>query len=246
LPNYRDEGVVLKTTKLGEADRIVTILTLGHGKVRAVGKGVRRTKSRFGARLEPFMRDDLLLATGRTFDIVSQCVCLSPYAESIAQAYDAFVSANAIVETADKLVATEHEPVRDQYLLVISALNALSRRLHAPNDISNSYVLRALSLAGWAPRLNSCVVCGRADGLNWFSVPLGGCVCDSDRTTDSHHFNDSEAAIVKALLSGDWEVLDERGGSQPEGSRLGINHLVEDWGEYYLERPLRSLKLVDY
>ena len=69
---YRDEGVVLRTSKLGEADRIITILTRGHGKIRAVAKGVRRTKSRFGARLEPFMRVDVLIAEGRSLDVVSQ------------------------------------------------------------------------------------------------------------------------------------------------------------------------------
>ena len=63
MPLYRDEGVVLRTAKLGEADRIITLLTREHGKIRAVAKGVRRTKSRFGARLEPFMRVDLLIAS---------------------------------------------------------------------------------------------------------------------------------------------------------------------------------------
>src|SRR3712207_7379727 len=66
---YRDEGIVLRTQKLGEADRIVTVLTRRHGKVRAVAKGVRRTKSKFGARLEPFSHVDLQLYTGRTLDI---------------------------------------------------------------------------------------------------------------------------------------------------------------------------------
>src|SRR3712207_2111879 len=65
---YRDEGVVLRTQKLGEADRIITVLTRRHGKVRAVAKGVRRTKSKFGARLEPFSHVDLQLYTGRTLD----------------------------------------------------------------------------------------------------------------------------------------------------------------------------------
>ena len=80
---YRDEGVILKTTKLGEADRIVTMLTRNHGKIRAVAKGVRRTKSRFGARLEPFMRADMLLAQGRNLDVVSQAVSLAAYATPI-------------------------------------------------------------------------------------------------------------------------------------------------------------------
>ena len=61
MPLYQDEGVVLRTAKLGEADRILTLLTRDHGKVRAVAKGVRRTKSRFGGRLEPFMRVALLV-----------------------------------------------------------------------------------------------------------------------------------------------------------------------------------------
>ena len=69
---YRDEGVVLRTQKLGEADRIITLLTRRHGKVRAVAKGVRRTKSKFGARLEPFSHVDLQLYTGRNLDIVTQ------------------------------------------------------------------------------------------------------------------------------------------------------------------------------
>ena len=79
---YRDEGVVLRTSKLGEADRIITILTRGHGKIRAVAKGVRRTKSRFGARLEPFMRVDVLIAEGRSLDVVSQAEAVAAYGDS--------------------------------------------------------------------------------------------------------------------------------------------------------------------
>ena len=61
---YRDEGVVLRTQKLGEADRIITVLTKNHGRVRAVGKGVRRTSSKFGARLEPFSHVDVQFYVG--------------------------------------------------------------------------------------------------------------------------------------------------------------------------------------
>ena len=71
MPLYRDEAVVLRTHKLGEADRIITLLTRHHGRVRAVAKGVRRTSSKFGARLEPFSHVDLQFAEGRTLDVVS-------------------------------------------------------------------------------------------------------------------------------------------------------------------------------
>ena len=66
---YRDEAVVLRTQKLGEADRIITLLTRGSGRVRAVAKGVRRTKLAFGSRLEPFTHVDLQLAEGRSLDV---------------------------------------------------------------------------------------------------------------------------------------------------------------------------------
>jgi DNA repair protein RecO (recombination protein O) len=73
VPTYRDEAVVLRTHKLGEADRIITMLSRRHGKIRAVAKGVRRTTSKFGARLEPFSHVDFpQLAVGRTLDVITQ------------------------------------------------------------------------------------------------------------------------------------------------------------------------------
>ena len=110
MPLYQDEGVVLRTAKLGEADRILTLLTRDHGKVRAVAKGVRRTKSRFGGRLEPFMRVALLIAEGRSLDVVSQAESIAAYAGPICADFQAYTAANVICETADNLVATEKEP----------------------------------------------------------------------------------------------------------------------------------------
>ena len=158
MPLYQDEGVVLRTAKLGEADRILTLLTRDHGKVRAVAKGVRRTKSRFGGRLEPFMRVALLIAEGRSLDVVSQAESIAAYAGPICADFQAYTAANVICETADNLVATEKEPAVAQYRLVLGALNALAKHAHEPSTIGDSYVLRALAIAGWTPRLRVCVV----------------------------------------------------------------------------------------
>lgn len=176
MPLYQDEGVVLRTAKLGEADRILTLLTRDHGKVRAVAKGVRRTKSRFGGRLEPFMRVALLIAEGRSLDVVSQAESIAAYAGPICADFQAYTAANVICETADKLVATEKEPAVAQYRLVLGALNALAKHAHEPSTIGDSYVLRALAIAGWTPRLRVCVVCGEpiSSTLSWyFSIPAG-------------------------------------------------------------------------
>ncbi|KAB7785721.1 DNA repair protein RecO [Bifidobacterium cebidarum] len=235
---YRDEGVILRTAKLGEADRIITILTRGHGKIRAVAKGVRRTKSRFGARLEPFMRADLLIAEGRALDTVSQAESIAAYGAVIAVDYNAYEAANVIVETIDKLASSEHECVPAQYQLLIGALNALAKHAHAPRAISGSYVMRALSLAGWTPRMGTCVVCGQRMG-SYFSIASGGVMCEADHTTDARRIPPRALQEFQALVQGDWTVLD--------GVPLQrvTEELVEDWAEYYLERPIRSLRLID-
>ena len=106
---YRDRGIVLRSVKLGEADRIVTFLTEGRGKVRAVAKGVRRTSSRFGARLEPFMVADLQLVSGRTLDIVTQAVAKGAYGGNIAADYSRYTVAAAMTETAEKLTDVDGE-----------------------------------------------------------------------------------------------------------------------------------------
>src|SRR6188472_1345672 len=102
---YRDEGVVLRVQKLGEADRIVTLLTRRTGRVRAVGKGVRRTTSRFGARLEPFSHVDLQLWAGRSLDIVTQAETIGAYGKDIVGDYGRYTAGTAVLETAERLTA---------------------------------------------------------------------------------------------------------------------------------------------
>ena len=242
------------------ADRIVTLLTRSHGKIRAVAKGVRRVKSRFGGRLEPFMRVDVLIATGRTLDVVSQAESISAYAAPICADYGAYGIANVMVETADKLVSAEGERAVAQYRLLVGGLNALARHAHPATAIGESYVLRALALAGWTPRLHSCVVCGRhvavspvagesgddggagesrMSGPMFFSPSAGGLMCSIDRTPDAKRIDPDEVVQLSAAVDGDWGVLD---GAPPDARVL---RFVEDWGEYYLERPIRSLRLLD-
>jgi DNA repair protein RecO (recombination protein O) len=96
VPTYRDEAIVPRTHKLGEADRIVTMLTREHGKVRAVAKGVRRTTSRIGARMEPFMVADVQLYEGWNLDIVNQVETIQPFAKAIADDYGLFTAARAM------------------------------------------------------------------------------------------------------------------------------------------------------
>ena len=95
VPTYRDEAVVLRTHKLGEADRIITMLSRRHGKIRAAAKGVRRTTSKFGARLEPFSHIDLQLAVGHTLDVITQVESLEAFGEPLTDDYPAYTAGHA-------------------------------------------------------------------------------------------------------------------------------------------------------
>src|SRR5687768_9511701 len=166
---YRDEGIVLRTQKLGEADRIVTVLTRRHGKVRAVAKGVRRTKSKFGARLEPFSHVDLQLWTGRTLDIVSQAESIRSYGSPIAADYPAYTAGTAVLETADRLTVEEKEPSLRLFLLVVGALRSLADKTHPPGLVLDAFLLRAMSVAGWEPALSDCARCAEPGPHRHFS-----------------------------------------------------------------------------
>jgi len=157
---YRDDGIVLRTQKLGEADRIITILGRTTGRVRAVAKGVRRTKSRFGARLEPFTHVDLMLHPGRSLDVITQAEVIRPYGEPLTADYPRYTAGVAMLETAERFTPMEKEPALRQLLLLIGGLRSLGESEHDSRLILDAFLLRSLAVAGYAPALEECARCG--------------------------------------------------------------------------------------
>ena len=238
---YRDDAIVLRAQKLGEADRIVTLLTREHGKVRAVGKGVRRTSSRFGARLEPFMLVDVQLYAGRSLDTVTQAETIGPYARRICEDYGLYTAGAAMLETAERLVADEREPAVQQYWLLAGALRALSEHAHAPGLVLDSYLLRALAVAGWAPSFVDCARCGEPGPHHAFAVAQGGAVCSRCRPPGSTAPAPQTFALLAALLAGEWDAAD----ASDARHRKEASGLVAAYSQYHLERTLRSLRMVE-
>ena len=245
MPTFRDEAVVLRTHKLGEADRIITLLSRRHGKVRAVARGVRRTSSKFGARLEPFSHVDLQFATGRSLHVITQAVTLHPYSEPLSHDYQRFTSGQVMIETADRLVVEEGEPALQQYQLLVGALHALtSGTSDGPRPgvvVMDAYLLRAIALAGYAPSLSDCARCGAAGPHEAFSPAMGGMVCRQCRPPGVAHPDPATIAYLAALLSGNWPATREAGSDVVrEGSGL-----VAAFVGWHLDRGLRSLGHVD-
>lgn len=240
MPLYRDAAIVLRTHKLGEADRIVTLLGRNTGKVRAVAKGVRRTTSKFGARLEPGMVVDLQCYQGRSLDTITQAAMLAAYGEQVAADYAAWTAATAMLETADRLTE-EREVVQRQFTLLAGGLAALAARERASTLVLDSYLLRAMATAGWAPSFRDCASCGAPGPHRGFNLASGGAVCAACRPPGSAAPRPETFVHLAALLSGDWltvDAADERTGAEASG-------LVSAYLHWHLERGVRALRHVD-
>jgi DNA repair protein RecO (recombination protein O) len=237
VPLYSDDAVVLRTRKLAEADRIITLLTRRHGVVRAVAKGVRRTSSRFGSRLEPFTHVDLQLAEGRNLDVVTQAVTLAPFGARISADYDRYTAGSVMLETAERLVAEERQPSVQQYLLLVGALRALAAGEHRSGDLLDSFLLRSLAVAGYAPSFDACVRCGSPGPHTAVNPSAGGVLCSGCRLPGSSSPAAGTVRLLGALLAGDWAMVD----TAEDRNRREARGLVAAYVSWHLERGLRSL-----
>lgn len=240
MPLYKEQGIVLRAIKLGEADKIVTILTQGSGKVRGVAKGIRRTRSKFGARLEPFTHVSLLMYRGRSLDTVTQAEILSPFT-GLRGDFGLIAAGETMLEAADK-VAQEHERNVPLFLLLLTGLRALEHRPADPAAVAECYLLKMLSLSGFHPSLAACAVCGAPGPHAFFSAGQGGLVCDACR---GHEAGPVATPAVEWLDALARTPLERAGGATPEVRiRKEARAMLYGFAEYHLERRMRSLALL--
>jgi DNA repair protein RecO (recombination protein O) len=229
---YKDEGIVLKTIKLGEADRILTVYTRYNGKLSAVAKGVRKTKSRFGGRLEPFTRVQLIFYRGRNLDTVTGADILESF-KGVRDDLESLTSAAALAELVDK-VTPERERSLSVYALLLAGLHCLEEG--GGCSVVPGFYLKLLSVAGYHPQLEICSVCGTSD-VAGFSAALGGAVCGlcHHRDPDAEQLLPEQLQLLERLLSSDL------GTPTDEPAAAYATRLLRRYAEYHLERPLRSL-----
>lgn len=233
---HRQRAVVLRTHKFGEADRVVVLLTEGEGKVRAVAKGVRKTGSRIGARLEPLSHVEVLLWRGRELDTVRQVELIETNSD-LRGDLDRMSQGLAMLEAVDK-IAPDREPVPHLYTMLSRALVALNDH-HSPLMIGAFY-WKVLAAEGIAPRHDSCLRCGGQRDLVAFDLGEGGVTCAGCR---------SGIAVSSAALTLLGRILE--GGlagalAEPDSPAVHeVNNLAMRAMEHHLERRLRSIGVFD-
>jgi DNA repair protein RecO (recombination protein O) len=232
---YRDTGVVLRTYRLGEADRIVVLMTAQHGKVRAVAKGVRKPKSRFGGRLEPTSHVSLLLYEGRQLDIISQAESLD-YLRAIREDLDRLTRAMALLEVVDQ-VAQEGEPDARLYQMLVGALRTLAAQ--AAPLLVPAFYWKVLANDGLRPEIDGCVSCGAPEPLVAFDVAEGGTLCRTCRRGMA--LSAPALALLRRILGGDLvgALAEPASPATHEVEVLAIQAM-----EHHLERRLRTVTLL--
>ena len=236
---YRDEAIVLRTHKLGEADRIVVLFTTGRGKVRAVAKGIRKTKSRFGGRLEPPNRVSLLLYEGRELDVVTQAETVE-YHPALRADLDRLTDAIAMIEAVDQ-VTQEGEANPALYRMLAGALRTLAQDDQRSPLLVAAFYWKLLALEGVAPVLDCCVRCGAgtADALVSFDPVEGGALCREHRR--GQLLEPGALALIRRILGGDLAtVLHE----PPSRASAATSGLATTALEAHLERRLRTVHLM--
>src|SRR5579871_3600746 len=159
MGSYRDEGVVLRSIRLGEADRIVTLVTPEHGKVRAVAKGVRRTKSRLGGRVEPLTHVTMLCWHGRELDTITQVEVVNHF-RPIRDNLERMAQAMTMIEVVDH-VSVERHAMPELFRMLVGALTALAE---SPSPlVAGAFLWKLLTVEGVGPDVSACASCG-SDG----------------------------------------------------------------------------------
>ncbi len=238
--SHQDIGIVLRTQPLGEADRIIILLTRQRGVVHAVAKGVRRSSSKFGARLEPFMLIDVSLVAGKNLETVSQVQTRRAYTAAIMSDYSAYLSALALAEITEQLAVYDADTYAENFDLLAGALSAIARNIHAPIDIVNSFIARTMRLSGWTIDVSTCSVCGSRQDVNYFSPGTGSvcAVCAPKIGEKLLVLTNDVKSYIDDVSSGRWQSITVDGS---RNVKLRALDLLSQYLQWHVEKPIKSL-----
>ena len=231
MATYSDEAVVLRTIKLGEADRIVTMATPAHGKVRAVAKGIRKPKSRLSGRLEPLTYIKVMCWHGRELDVVNQVEAIEHF-KAIRADLDRVPVALTMLEVVDH-VALERQPMAELFRMLVGALRTLEER--ASPALLGAFLWKLLALEGVGPSLTQCASCGSEVELVAFDAGEGGFLCRVCRRGQA--VGAETVNLIRQVLNGGLRTALDL---PPSRATAESERLAMVATEHHLDRRVRS------
>ena len=244
MPTYSATVLVLRKTKLGDADTIVTMLSSEGTQIRGVAKGVRRTRSRFGARLEPFAVVDLLLHTGRSLEIVTEARTVTSN-DAIRSDLDRVTGASVAVDLLDKVTA-EAPPEPILFDMALATLHAMGR---APGQdlpaLVGAFLIKTISILGFQPSIMQCARCSCIQkGEAVFSPEGGGVLCAACAGVDPDVVRiSSEARVAMHELLG-ARMAEVSGIGMSEATVRECLRLLRSFAVYHIPARLKALEFL--
>jgi DNA repair protein RecO (recombination protein O) len=238
---YRAEGVVLKRSEFGEADRLTTIYTLEHGKLRVLAKGVRKPRSRKAGHLEPFTRVSLLIARGRNLDLITQAEGLETF-PALKEDLEKLSQASYVVEMLDRLAYEEGEENRALYQLFVDTLRRLEAGQVNAQSVLLYFELGLLDRVGYRPELFRCLGCDSEirPEHQFFSLQLGGLICPQCGRGSREHQPISLPAL-KVMRHYQRNHFEQASKAHVRGVVFEeIESIMEAYMTYLLERRLNA------
>lgn len=241
---YATPAIVLRQRRLGDADKILTLYTAAHGKLDAVVKGVRKTKSRMAGHVEPLTQANIQLARGKTLDVVTQVETVESFAPLRAD-LERMSRGLYACELIDKFTEPR-EPHIDLYHLLAATLGRIATRDDYETPV-RFHEMALLDIMGYRPELEACVACRNklADGANFWSAAAGGVLCRACRT-DEHAVRPISANAVKLLrllLHGRFADVARVRIDPPLAGEL--ERALLEYVRWVLERDVRSAGFID-
>jgi DNA repair protein RecO (recombination protein O) len=237
---YRTDALILRRSDFGEADRLLTVFTPERGKLRLLAKGVRKTTSRKAGHVELFMLTDMLIAQGRTWDIISQAEIVEPY-RGLRDDLDKTSHAYYLAELVDRFTE-EHDANQPLFELLAVTLAHLSHTDDAFIAL-RYFELHLLSLTGFQPQLHFCVVCNEAlePVENYFHFADGGALCPKHGQVRPHAepIPLPVLKVLRFLQTEPWEKVSRL--QLTPTTRQQVETLLLGYITFLLERRLKSV-----
>ncbi len=241
---YSTEAIVLRRTDFGEADRILTLFTPQHGKLRAIAKGIRRTTSRKAGHLEPFMRSAVLLAAGRDLEVVTQAEARERFAYLRGDLWHA-TGTSYLGELVDRFLA-DADPYPRLYAEFVATLRRLDEGARTGEQGQSwlalrYFELRLLDALGYRPGLHTCVSCDTPlrPEENGYSAELGGALCPACVRMAQRRLSLVALKVLRLLQTTTWEALPRLRLS--EALQGEIESVLQGTLRFHLDRDLKSL-----
>lgn len=245
MRGYKTEGVVLRHTPVGEADRIVVLYTPEYGKVRAVAKGVRRAKSKMAGHLELLNRVSVSLAEGRGMDTLTEAETVQAY-RRVREDLELLSAGMFMAELVDG-ISVEQAPSQPTYTLFTTSLELLETA-ERPGQAARCFQVQMLALSGFGPELRKCVQCNAElePRDHAFTVLGGGIVCPACRVESQDALMPVSLSALKVLRFFQREPAEKAVGLRLDARLLDeLERVLDGYTRYVLERDLKTTEFMD-